>query len=193
MKLIRSLLMFASGALLAQAANAQEDSLAKGEYLTRAANCVACHTVSGGKPFAGGVEFKLPFGSLFSPNITPDTQTGIGAWTNEEFVSALQTGVGRDGKHYYPAFPYTSYSKMSRDDILAIKTYLDSLAMEANGNIAQATLIESAGITSVDPATGRQEFFAFPDLLTTNICFGGADMMDVWVCLSTTGKMARAR
>ena len=127
MKLIRSLLMFASGALLAQAANAQEDSLAKGEYLTRAANCVACHTVSGGKPFAGGVEFKLPFGSLFSPNITPDTQTGIGAWTNEEFVSALQTGVGRDGKHYYPAFPYTSYSKMSRDDILAIKTYLDSL------------------------------------------------------------------
>lgn len=127
MKLIRSLLMFASGALLAQAANAQEDSLAKGEYLTRAANCVACHTVSDGKPFAGGVEFKLPFGSLFSPNITPDTQTGIGAWTNEEFVSALQTGVGRDGKHYYPAFPYTSYSKMSRDDILAIKTYLDSL------------------------------------------------------------------
>ncbi len=128
MKLISNLLTLASAALLAQAAYAQDNSLAKGEYLTRAANCVACHTVSGGQPFAGGVEFKLPFGSLFSPNITPDPQTGIGAWTDDEFVSALQTGVGRDGKHYYPAFPYTSYSKMSRDDILAIKGYLASLA-----------------------------------------------------------------
>ncbi|EPO8100705.1 c-type cytochrome [Pseudomonas aeruginosa] len=127
MKLVSNLLTLASAALLAQAAYAQEDLLAKGEYLTRAANCVACHTVPGGQPFAGGVEFKLPFGSLFSPNITPDPQTGIGAWTDDEFVSALQTGIGRDGKHYYPAFPYTSYSKMSRDDILAIKGYLDSL------------------------------------------------------------------
>lgn len=127
MKLISNVLTLASAALLAQAAYAQEDLLAKGEYLTRAANCVACHTVPGGQPFAGGVEFKLPFGSLFSPNITPDPQTGIGAWTDDEFVSALQTGIGRDGKHYYPAFPYTSYSKMSRDDILAIKGYLDSL------------------------------------------------------------------
>ncbi|WP_341304452.1 cytochrome c [Pseudomonas sp. TMP25] len=127
MKLISNLLMLASAALLAHAVYAQDDSLAKGEYLTRAANCVACHTVPGGEPFAGGVEFKLPFGSLFSPNITPDTKTGIGAWTDDEFVSAMQTGVGRDGKHYYPAFPYTAYSKMSRDDILAIKGYLASL------------------------------------------------------------------
>lgn len=73
------------------------------------------------------------------------------------------------------------------------KTYLDSLAMEANGNIAQATLIESAGVTSIDPATGAQEFFPFPDLLTTNICFGGSDMMDAYVTLSTTGKLAKAR
>jgi gluconolactonase len=73
------------------------------------------------------------------------------------------------------------------------KTYLDSLAMEANGNIAQATLIESAGVTSIDPRTGAQEFFPFPDLLTTNVCFGGADMMDAWVTLSTTGKMAKCR
>jgi gluconolactonase len=73
------------------------------------------------------------------------------------------------------------------------KTYLDSLAMEANGNIAQATLIESAGVTSIDPVTGAQEFFPFPDLLTTNVCFGGPDMMDAWVTLSTTGKMAKCR
>ena len=120
MNLITSWLLLASGFLVAQFAYAQEDLLARGEYLARAANCVACHTVPGGKPFTGGVEFKLPFGSLFSPNITPDKQTGIGAWTDDEFVSALRNGVGRDGKHYYPAFPYTSYSKMSRDDILAI-------------------------------------------------------------------------
>ncbi|KPF79355.1 gluconolaconase [alpha proteobacterium AAP81b] len=73
------------------------------------------------------------------------------------------------------------------------KTYLDSLAMEADGRIAQATLIESAGITSVDPATGAQEFFPFPDLLTTNIAFGGADMRDAYVTLSTTGRLAHAR
>ncbi len=127
MTLLKSLLLLASGVVLGQSVYAQDEVLAKGEYLTRAANCVACHTVAGGEPFAGGVEFKLPFGSLFSPNITPDRQTGIGAWTDDEFVSALQTGVGRDGKHYYPAFPYTSYSKMSRDDLLAIKGYLASL------------------------------------------------------------------
>lgn len=99
----------------------------KGAYLAKAADCVACHTTEKGKPFAGGVEFELPFGSLFSPNITADVATGIGAWTDDEFVSALHEGVGRDGKHYYPAFPYTSYTLMSKDDILAIKAYLFSL------------------------------------------------------------------
>ena len=102
-------------------------AMSKGEYLTRAADCVACHVVPGGKPFAGGLEFKLPFGSLYSPNITPDKETGIGNWTDDEFVDALQKGVGKDGKHYYPAFPYTSYTLMSREDILAIKGYLFSL------------------------------------------------------------------
>ncbi|MDH0748801.1 cytochrome c [Pseudomonas sp. GD03842] len=105
---------------------ADDAQLQRGEYLARAADCVACHTVQGGKPFAGGLEFKLPFGSLYAPNITPDTQTGIGTWTDDDFVGALQKGVGKDGKHYYPAFPYTAYTKMSRDEILAIKAYLFS-------------------------------------------------------------------
>lgn len=105
----------------------ETSTLSKGEYLTRAADCVACHVVPGGKPYAGGLEFKLPFGSIYSPNITPDKETGIGNWTDDEFVSALQKGVGKDGKHYYPAFPYTSYTLMSREDILAIKGYLFSL------------------------------------------------------------------
>ncbi|WP_213880332.1 cytochrome c [Pseudomonas sp. dw_358] len=116
------------GASLSHAALADDTStLSKGEYLTRAADCVACHVVPGGKPFAGGLAFKLPFGTLYSPNITPDKDTGIGNWSDDEFVSAVQRGVGKDGKHYYPAFPYTSYSKMPREDILAIKAYLFSL------------------------------------------------------------------
>ena len=72
-------------------------------------------------------------------------------------------------------------------------TYLDSLAIEGDGRIAVATLIERPGICSVDPATGAQEDFAFPDLLTTNIVFGGDDMMDAWVTLSTSGRLAKCR
>ena len=113
---------FSSTALAADA-----DLIERGKYLTDAADCVACHTTSGGKPFAGGVEFKLPFGSLYSPNITPDEETGIGSWSDEDFVRALHSGVGKDGKHYYPAFPYTSYTLMPEDEVLAIKAYLSSL------------------------------------------------------------------
>jgi len=128
MTLSRTLLALAGSTLLAFSAQAEEAELIRnGEYLARAADCVACHSSPGGKPFAGGVEFKLPFGSLFTPNITPDRETGIGAWSDEEFVRALQEGVGKDGKHYYPAFPYTSYTKMPEEDILAIKAYLFSL------------------------------------------------------------------
>lgn len=97
------------------------DMVARGEYLTRAADCVSCHTAPGGKPFAGGMAFPLPFGSLYSTNITPDKDTGIGAWSDEDFVKALHEGVGRDSKHLYPAFPYTSYTLMTRSDVLAVK------------------------------------------------------------------------
>ncbi|MEH6491533.1 cytochrome c [Halopseudomonas sp.] len=106
---------------------ADAELIERGKYLATAADCVACHTTPGGKPFAGGVEFKLPFGSLFSPNITPDDETGIGSWSDDDFVSALHSGVGKDGKHYYPAFPYTSYTLMPEDEVLAIKAYLSSL------------------------------------------------------------------
>jgi mono/diheme cytochrome c family protein len=109
------------------AALAGPGPLMHGEYLTRAADCVACHTAPHGQPFAGGRAFKLPFGTLYSPNITPDKRTGIGDWTDGDFVRALHEGISRDGKHLYPAFPYPSYTLMTRDDALAIKTYLFSL------------------------------------------------------------------
>jgi len=98
-----------------------------GEYLTRAADCVACHTAEGGQPFAGGRTFKTLFGTLYSTNITPDRDTGIGNYTDDEFVAALHQGIGRGGRHLYPVMPYNSYSMMSREDALAIKQYLSSL------------------------------------------------------------------
>ena len=107
---------------------AQADLVARGEYLARAADCAACHTAPGGKPFAGGLAFKLPMiGTIYSTNITPDKETGIGAWSDDEFVRALHEGIDREGEHLYPAFPYPSYALMTRDDALAIKSYLFSL------------------------------------------------------------------
>jgi mono/diheme cytochrome c family protein len=103
------------------------DAITRGQYLTRAADCVACHTAPRGKQFAGGRAFKLPFGTLYSPNITPDRETGIGGWSDEDFVRALHEGVGRDDRYLYPAFPYPSYTLMTRNDVLAIKAYLLSL------------------------------------------------------------------
>jgi mono/diheme cytochrome c family protein len=99
----------------------------RGEYLTRATDCVACHTAPGGQPFAGGLPFKLPFGTIYAPNITPDKQTGIGDWSDADFVRAMHRGVGRQGHMLYPAFPYASYALISTDDVLAIKAYLSSL------------------------------------------------------------------
>ncbi len=114
-----------------QASKAQPtgaELIARGEYLTVAADCAACHTTKGGKPFAGGLAFKLPFGTIYSPNITPDNTVGIGDWSDAEFVRAMRSGVGKHGEDLYPAFPYTSYALLSTDDILAIKAYLTTLA-----------------------------------------------------------------
>jgi mono/diheme cytochrome c family protein len=99
----------------------------RGEYLTRAADCLVCHTAKDGQPFAGGRAFVLPFGTLYSTNITPDVQTGIGKYSDAEFLGALHKGVGRNNTRLYPAMPYASYTYMTDADVLAIKTYLFSL------------------------------------------------------------------
>ena len=101
--------------------------VARGEYLTLAADCKACHTVPGGVPFAGGRAFALPFGTLYTPNITPDKETGIGNWSNADFLRAVHRGISRDGQRLYPAFPYDSYALLTDDDVIAIKAYLFSL------------------------------------------------------------------
>jgi mono/diheme cytochrome c family protein len=99
----------------------------RGEYLTRAADCMVCHTAKNGAPFAGGRAFVLPFGTIYSTNITPDPETGIGKYSDENFLDAVHKGLGRDGTRLYPAMPYASYTLMSDEDALAIKAYLFSL------------------------------------------------------------------
>ena len=127
----------AGSAPLIAGAPAAADVLARGEYLTKAADCIACHTVADShKPFAGGVAFKLPMGIIYSSNITADPTTGIGGWTDDEFVRAVREGVRNDGQHLYPAFPYTSYTRLARSDVLAIKAYLMSLPAIKQGNRA---------------------------------------------------------
>src|ERR1700691_1910479 len=99
----------------------------RGEYLTHAADCVVCHTAKDGVPFAGGRAFVLPFGTLYSTNITPDVDTGIGSYTNANFLDALHKGIGRGNTKLYPAMPDASYTYMSDADALAIMAYLFSL------------------------------------------------------------------
>jgi mono/diheme cytochrome c family protein len=125
--LAASIGMISSICTSSASADGKNDLGRTGEYLTRAADCEACHTVEGGKPFVGGRSFTLPFGIIYSPNITPDKATGIGDWSDDEFVRALHQGIGKDGEHLYPAFPYASYTQMTRQDALSIKAYLFTL------------------------------------------------------------------
>ncbi|GAA4336578.1 cytochrome c [Pigmentiphaga soli] len=111
----------------AAAVDATTQIITKGEYLARAGDCVACHTAPGGKTFAGGRAMPTPFGALYTPNITPDDETGIGRWTAEEFYRMMHTGVSRDGTLLYPAMPFASYTKVTREDSDAIYAYLMSV------------------------------------------------------------------
>jgi mono/diheme cytochrome c family protein len=103
------------------------DAVTRGKYLTQAADCQVCHTREGGQPFAGGRAFPTPFGVLYSPNITADRETGIGAWSDADFLRAVHEGIARNGERLYPAFPYESYTLMTDEDVRAVKAYLFSL------------------------------------------------------------------
>ncbi|WP_189502440.1 cytochrome c [Mesorhizobium sp. M00.F.Ca.ET.216.01.1.1] len=100
------------------------NEIQKGEYLARAADCVGCHTSNPSRPFAGGYRVPTPFGDVYSTNITPDQETGVGRYSEDEFVRAVREGIRRDGTDLYPAMPYDSFARMSREDVLAIRTYL---------------------------------------------------------------------
>lgn len=126
-KCLGAAFFFLFATLAASPTRADQQALLRGKYLTEIGGCVSCHTAPGGAPFAGSYALKLPMGTLYTPNITPDKDTGIGSWTDDDFVRAMREGIAKDGEHLYPAFPYTSFTLMSRNDILAIKAYLFSL------------------------------------------------------------------
>ncbi|MGB6055617.1 MAG: cytochrome c, partial [Burkholderiaceae bacterium] len=103
-------------------------TLQRGRYLVNAGDCASCHTAAGGQPFAGGLAVATPFGTIYSTNITPDPTTGIGKWTEQDFQKAMHSGIRRDGKRLYPAFPYPWFTRVSRSDVRAIYVYLKTLA-----------------------------------------------------------------
>nr|WP_249779947.1 cytochrome c [Bradyrhizobium sediminis] len=103
------------------------ETIARGKALTYAADCASCHTADPSKPFAGGKRIDTPFGAIYSPNLTPDRETGLGAWSDDDFIRALRYGVAPDGSRYYPAFPYPNFTRLIRDDVLAIRAYLATL------------------------------------------------------------------
>lgn len=120
---------------------ADEQSFARiqrGKTLVEAADCISCHTKEGGKPFAGGRMIETPFGNIYSPNLTPDRETGIGAWSDEDFYNAMHRGIRPDGTKLYPAFPYPYFTKLTRDDVSAIRAYLNTLDSVSNKRLDNA-------------------------------------------------------
>ncbi|MHB8284704.1 MAG: c-type cytochrome [Caulobacteraceae bacterium] len=131
---------------LAGAASAQDDAslVQRGEYLAKAGDCAACHNVPGAKPYAGGHKFALPMGVIVSSNITPSKSFGIGNWTEAQFAKAIREGVSVDGRHLYPAMPYTSYSKVTDADMEALYAYFEH------------------GVAPVDAAPAAKTKLSFP-------------------------------
>ena len=108
------------------------DDIVRGKALTVAGDCASCHTADPAKPFAGGKRIDTPFGRIYSPNLTPDRDTGIGGWSEDDFYAALRFGMAPNGSRYYPAFPYPNFTKLTRQDISAIRAYLATLTPVKN-------------------------------------------------------------
>ncbi len=112
------------------------DAVERGRELVTLADCQSCHTARGGAPFAGGRAIPTPFGTFYSPNITPDAHSGIGRWSASDFWHALHNGYSRDGTLLYPTFPYTNYTKISRRDADAMYAYLRTIPAVAQADRA---------------------------------------------------------
>lgn len=115
---------------------AATSTVERGAYLAQVGNCAGCHSARGGKAYAGGLAIGTPFGSVYASNLTPDTATGLGSWSRAEFWRAMHHGRSKDGRLLYPAFPYTSYTLVTRDDSDALFVYLKSLPAVTQANTA---------------------------------------------------------
>lgn len=136
--IILSALLLSTASSFASDSDPQEfTQIQRGRYLAILSDCSSCHTVPGsGQPFAGGRPIETPFGNIVAPNITPDPETGIGSWSDEAFDAAVRHGIGRNGSRLYPAMPYNAYTKMSRNDVLAIRAYLNTVPPVRNAVVA---------------------------------------------------------
>src|SRR5258706_8022383 len=111
----------------ATAASTEQSQIVRGEYLARVGDCFACHTARGGQPYAGGLDMATPFGSLYTTNITPDNETGIGTWSSDDFWRALHEGKNKAGQFLFPAMPFTNYTKVTREDSDAMYSFFRSI------------------------------------------------------------------
>lgn len=138
-----TLSLCAAGATMIVAARASDQdftTVERGHYLATASDCVACHTVPGStKTYAGGRAIETPFGNIMSANITPDLATGIGGWTDRQFEDAVRKGIRPDGSRLYPAMPYPNYTKLTHDDVMAIRAYLRTVKA-VNNKVDRSTL-----------------------------------------------------
>ena len=124
-----SVLAIATGAAGQPARPDPQDfsQIAHGRYVAVLGDCAACHTNQGGSPYAGGRVIATPFGNVLASNITPDGATGIGAWTDGQFIRAMTDGIAPGGRRLYPAMPYPYYARMTTGDLIALKAYLNTL------------------------------------------------------------------
>lgn len=120
----------------AEAFNATPQLIERGRYLALAGNCAGCHTTRGGQPYAGGLPIETPFGTVYSSNLTPDAQNGIGSWSSAHFWRAMHNGRSKDGRLLYPAFPYPNFTQVTREDSDAIYAYLRSVPPAPVPNLA---------------------------------------------------------
>ena len=135
-------LLLAPGNPASAADKSADSAVSRGQYLSRAGGCMACHTAEakdGGKegvPYAGGRALKTPFGTFYGPNLTPHPEAGLGRWSEADFLRAMRLGLRPDGAHYFPAFPYPSFTKMNDADLKDLWAYLRSLPADATPNRA---------------------------------------------------------
>jgi mono/diheme cytochrome c family protein len=144
----------------ASAFAADSDEIARGKYIAAAADCEACHTQPGGKPLACGLPLKSPLGVIYSTNITPSKQHGIGSYSLEQFSNALRRGIRRDGAHLYPAMPYASYAQLTDDDIKALYAYF------------------MQEVKPVDQSAAKQTSLPFPYNMRFSMAFWNALFLD---------------
>ena len=146
----------------------KKEQVRRGEYLAKMGDCIACHTnMSGGTPpFAGGLPIATPFGTFYSPNITPDKETGIGTWTEADFIQAMKHGRDPEGRNYFPVFPYVYFANISEDDLRAMYSYFMSIPPVVQENKPLPFPFNLPGVRST--LFGWNLLFFYPNNLIEN-------------------------